>query len=78
MNEVKLWKFVQVEYPRGEACDQDVVRFVVRSSSQVVKIPFFVEKVSECGNKRLFLDLTKILMPALSSINVTELDIHNK
>lgn len=69
---------MQVEYPRGEACDQDVVRFVVRSSSQVVKIPFFVEKVSECGNKRLFLDLTKILMPALSSINVTELDIHNK
>lgn len=69
---------MQVEYPRGEACDQDVVRFVVRSSSQVVKIPFFVEKVSEHGNKRLFLDLTKILMPALSSINVTELDIHNK
>lgn len=69
---------MQVEYPRGEACDQDVVRFVVRSSSQVIKIPFFVEKVSERGNKRLFLDLTKILMPALSSINVTELDIHNK
>lgn len=50
MDEVELRQLVQVEDPRGEACDQDVRRFVEGSSAQVVKVSIFVEKVSERVN----------------------------
>lgn len=38
---------MQVEDSRGKTCDQDVRWFVECSSGQVVKVPVFVEKVSE-------------------------------
>lgn len=37
---------MQVEDPRGKACDQDVCGLVEGSSSQAVKVTFLVEEVS--------------------------------
>lgn len=47
MDQVEFGQLVQVEDSRGEAGDQDVRRFVERSSGQVVEVAVFVEKVSE-------------------------------
>lgn len=44
---------MQVKDTGGKTCDQDVSRFVVGSSSQVVKDPFLVEEVSMRAEAKL-------------------------
>lgn len=54
MNEVKLREFMQVEYPRSKPSNQDVGRFVVGSSGQVVELSLLVEEMSRCAEQKLF------------------------
>lgn len=69
MNEVELWKFVQVEDSRGKSCNQDVSWLVVRGSGQVVKIALLVEEMStqtkrENGSCTQFLSTNPIFYPS--------------